>query len=121
MIGFKFIRSFCWFFIVLQLKDVVESKTPPNFIVVLTDDQDVVLNGMVCYCYVHSIRVISFLFRLTFFFYLNLSPQTPMQRTQKLLASKGASFINAVSSTDRYLFGSRWIHFQCRYRVLFDL
>lgn len=38
-----------------------------------------------------------------FFFYLKLSPQTPMQRTQKLLASKGASFINAVSCYDRVI------------------
>lgn len=41
--------AFAWLAIILQLKVTVALKpTPPNVIIVLTDDQDVVLNGMVC-------------------------------------------------------------------------
>lgn len=45
------------------------SEQPPNFVIIMTDDQDIVLNGL-----------------------------TPMKKTLDLLADQGATFRNAVCS-----------------------
>lgn len=45
---FAVVLIFCCLLITIELKvDAGLNETPPNVIIVLTDDQDVVLNGMV--------------------------------------------------------------------------
>lgn len=45
---FTLVWTFIWITIILQLKVTSAlNSTPPNVIIILTDDQDVVLNGMV--------------------------------------------------------------------------
>lgn len=49
-------------------RSTVESKPKPSFVIVITDDQDVVLNGLL-----------------------------PMKKTQELLSQQGVTFTNAVN------------------------
>ncbi|XP_063710062.1 N-acetylglucosamine-6-sulfatase-like [Culicoides brevitarsis] len=49
---------------------VESSRSKPNFVIIMTDDQDIVLNGM-----------------------------TPMKKTQKLIAKQGITFTNAFTSS----------------------
>lgn len=57
---FWFVLCLCWWWPAVALR--------PNFLIILTDDQDVVLNGM-----------------------------QPMKLTQQLVANEGVTFVNAVS------------------------
>lgn len=57
--------------VILAFACVVQAEeSAPNFVIILTDDQDVVLNGL-----------------------------NPMIQTQQLIANRGATFLNAFTSS----------------------
>ena len=72
----------------------------PNFVFILTDDQDLLLNGMVCMytfiCYVDRWMAVS---------------QVPMNKTRVLVGNGGATFQNAVSLRAGNLLWLRFDHF----------
>lgn len=69
--------------IILLIKLVVSS---PNIVLILTDDQDLLLDGLV------RKKIITY-----YEYKARFSSQMPMKKTQELLVNQGKMFVNAVS------------------------